>query len=259
VLPGVEIKARSGNSHTLAYALSASKVPPREQYFSAADLVTAVNAHTSGASYAVAAHPYSLLYPWEDFGARFRAIELMSSEAQASAETQAVWFARLRGSIGGKIAGGAFPVGVANTDAHYQAPGTAGITWIRSTTVPLTRTAVWNAIKAGSASASGRGDLGYFTLNGVHQGGVAIVYSTGSLYFSITQRPKTGRKCTEITIRDSNNSVVWRVSNPQSATYNAAIARPAADTFYVVKMVFASGLNTDYSHVWCNPVFVARR
>ena len=259
VLPGVEIKASSGKSHTLGYALAATTVPPREQYFSAVDLVGAVNAHTSGASYAIAAHPYSLLYPWEDFGARFRAMELMSNEVMATAETQATWFALLRGSIGGKIAGGSFPVGVANTDAHYQSPGSAGITWIRSTISPLTRTAVWNAVKAGNASASGRGDLGFFTLNGVQQGGVAIVSSTGSLAFSITQKPKTGRRCTEISIRDSNNSVVWKVSNPQSTTYSASVTRPSADTFYVVKMVFATTGNTDHSHVWCNPVFVDRR
>lgn len=86
-----------------------------------------------------------------------------------------------------------------------------------------------------------------------------VAHSTTTLAFSITQRPVTGRKCTEISIRDRNNAVVWSVSNPTSTTYTRSIAAPSSDTFYVVKMVFAKTNDTDYSHVWCNPVFVDRR
>lgn len=260
VLPGTEIVAASSGGHTLAYALDGSKVPPRDEYFSAPSLVSAIRNHTPGVSYAVVAHPYSTLMPWGDWSATgFRAIELMSQERQASVSTQNKWFALLRAGMGSKIAGGQFVVGVANTDAHlpWQRPGEAGVTWIRSGL--LTRAAVWNQIAAGAVSASGREDLGFFSVNGAQQGGVTTAYSTTKLTFSITQKPVTGRKCTEISIRNSSNAVVWSVSSPTSTTYTRTLSAPSADTFYVVKMVFSKTNDTDYSHVWCNPVFVDRR
>jgi hypothetical protein len=133
------------------------------------------------------------------------------------------------------------------------------VTWIRSTVAPLTRAAVLEAIRSGNASASGREDLGYFTLNGVQQGGVAPARATTALNFQITQKPKTGRKCTEISIRDSNNVAVWSVSNPSAPTFSTTLAAPSASTFFVVKLVFAKTNDTDHSHVWCNPVFVDRQ
>lgn len=264
VLPGVEIKTAAGKGHALGYALSRSTVPPREEYWTPQELITKINAHTSGTSYAVIPHPYgggSGFYGWGDWTATgFRAIELMSNERQASASTQSKWFELLRGNIPGVIGGGRFAVGTAGTDTHLLArPGGNGMNWVRSTTSPLTRTAVWDAVRLGRVSASGRKDLGFFTLNSAQQGSVVIADSTTTLTFSMTQKPVTGRKCTEISIRDKNNGVVWSVSNPTSTTYTKSITAPSSDTFYVVKMVFAKTDNSDYSHVWCNPVFVDRR
>ncbi len=263
VLPGVELMAAANKGHALAYNLAGTRVPPRDEYFSAADLVTAINGHTPGASYAVVAHPYSATADrWGDWSASgFRTIELMSQERQASASTQSKWFELLRAGLASRIAGGPFVVGVANSDAHvtWQRPGEMGVSWIRSTATPLTRSAVWTAIAAGTVSASGREDLGFFTVNGVQQGGVVAASSTTTLTFGVTQRPVTGRKCTEISIRNSANGVAWSIANPTAATYTKSLPAPAADTFYVVKMVFAKTSDTDYSHVWCNPVFVDRR
>lgn len=266
VLPGVEIMSAGNQGHSLGYALSATKVPPRDDYLAPAQVIDALGAHTPGTSFSVVAHPYSVMADvWGDWRAKgFRAIELMSQERQATPATEQRWFALLRAGMAAKIAagsGGAFVVGVANTDSHltWQRPGQAGVTWIRSTVSPLTRDAVYGAIRSGAVSASGREDLGYFTLNGVQQGGVAIASSTTSLKFSITQKPVTGRKCTEVSIRDSNGAVVWSVSNPTTTTLAKTLPAPPADTFYVVKMVFAKTGDTDYSHVWCNPVFVDRR
>ncbi len=263
VLPGTEIMAAANQGHALAYALGGSKAPPRDEYLTPAELVKAINDHTPGSSYAVIAHPYSVAADaWRDWSASgFRAIELMSQERQASASTQTRWFQLLRAGLSSRVAGGPFVVGVANSDSHapWQRPGEAGVTWIRSTTSPLTREAVWNAIRTGAASASGREDLGYFSVNGVQQGGVVAASATTALKFTITQKPVTGRKCTEISIRNSNNAVVWSVSNPTASTCTKTLPAPASDTFYVVKMVFAKTNDTDYSHVWCNPVFVDRR
>ena len=260
VLPATEIMVAANGGHALACALSGARVPPRDQYFSAAGLVGAINDHTPAASYAVVAHPFSATADkWSDWNATgFRAIELMSQERQASTLTQTKWFELLRAGTATRIAGGPFVVGVANSDAHapWQRPGESGVTWIRSTVSPLTRDAVSNAIRAGAVSASGREDLGYFSLNGVQQGGVAVAPGTSGLKFSITQKAVTGRTCTEISIRNSSNKVVWSVSNPALATYSKVLAAPTVDTFFVVKMVFAKTNGTDYSHVWCNPVFV---
>jgi hypothetical protein len=260
VLPGTEIMSAGSGGHALAYALDGTSVPPRDEYYAPSALVNAIWAHTPGASYAVVAHPYSATLPWTGWSASgFRAIELMSQERQASVSTQNKWFALLRAGLSARIAGGPFVVGVANTDAHlpWQRPGEAGVTWIRSGL--YTRTAVWNQIAAGAASASGREDLGFFSINGVQQGGVVTAYSSTTLTFSITQKPVTGRKCTEISIRNSNNAVVWSVSSPKATTYAKSLPTPSADTFYLVKMVFSKTNDTDYSHVWCNPVFLDRR
>jgi hypothetical protein len=263
VVPGTEILAAKKQGHALAYALAPTRVPPRDEYLTPAELIAAIANHTAGASYSVIAHPYSALSDaWGDWSVTgLRAIELMSQERQASTSTQSRWFALMRAGLAAKLAGGQFVVGVANTDAHlaWQRPGEAGITWIRSAVTPLTRAAVLSAIRLGNASASGREDLGFFTINGVQQGGIAPASSTTALNFQITQKPKTGRKCTEISIRDSNNVAVWSVSNPSTTTYNTALAAPSASTFFVVKMVFAKTTDTDHSHVWCNPVFVDRK
>ncbi len=243
VLPGTELMAAANRGHALAYALDGSKVPPRDDYLVPSALVSAINAHTPGSSYAVICHPFSATADrWGDWRATaFRAIELMSQERQATAETQAKWFELLRAGLPARIAGGPFVVGVANSDAHapWQRPGEAGITWIRSTVSPLSRVAVWNAIRSGAVSASGRGDIGYFTLNGVQQGGIVGATAATSLVFNITGRPVTGRKCTEVSIRNVSNGVVWSLANP-GPNVTKTLPAPSADTFYVVKMVFAS-------------------
>lgn len=262
VLPGVEVMSASRQGHALGYALSRATVPPRDEYWSPSELIARSNAHTPGTSYAAIAHPYQGWpnTPWSDWTATgFRAMELMSNERMASASTQGTWFALLRAGIPGVIGGGRFVVGMANTDDHFNNPGGNGMNWIRSTALPLTRTAVWDAVRLGRVSASGRKDLGYFTLNGAQQGSVVIASSTTRLTFSITQKPVTGRRCTGISIRDKNNAVVWSVVNPISTTYTRSIAAPPSGTFYVVKMDFAKADGSDSSHVWCNPVFVDRR
>jgi len=262
VLPGVEVMSVSRQGHALGYALGRAAVPPRDEYWKPADLLSGIESHTPGTSFAVVAHPFQPWpnTPWADWTAdRFRAIELMSNERVASDRTIDAWFAELRSGVPGVIAGGRFVVGMANTDDHFNSPGGNGMNWIRSTARPLTTAALWDALRLGRVSASGRKDLGYFTLNGVQQGGVVAATATTRISFTIVQRPVTGRTCTEVSIRDRNNAVVWSAINPSTSVLTTTLAVPAADTFYVVKMDFARSDRTEPSHVWCNPVFVDRK
>lgn len=262
VLPGVEVMTAGDDGHVLGYALDRTAVPPRDVYLAPQALLDAVNRHSGGTSFGVVAHPFQQWpnEPWADWSTTgFRAIELMSNERVASDATIAAWFALLRRDAAGAVAGNGFTVGLANSDDHFNSPGGAGINWVRSTVAPLSRTAVWEAIRLGRVSASGGRDFGSFTLNGVQQGGVAAVSGTGTLTFTVLQRPVTGRACMEISIRDKNNSIVWSVSNPASSTYTRSIPAPLADGFYTVRMVFAKRDGSDRSHVWCNPVFLDRR
>lgn len=151
-------------------------------------------------------------------------------------------------------------VGIAGSDAHYlMDPGGAGFTWLYSTSYTATyREAIWSAIKAGKVSASGRKDLGVFALNNASQGSVIQVSSSGSLSFKLVQQPVTGRKCTQITIRDKNNTILRTISNPTATETYVTLPAPTSNNFYVVKFVFAKTDNTDYSHVWANPIFVKK-
>jgi len=262
VLPGVELMSASRQGHALGYALGRAAVPPKDEYWMPVDLINRIASHTPSASFAAVAHPFQTWpnTPWSDWTARgFRAIELMSNERVASDRTIATWFSQLRSDVPGVIGGGRFVVGMANTDDHFNNPGGNGVNWIRSTAHPLTTAAVWDALRLGRVSASGRKDLGYFTLNGVQQGGVIAATPTTRLTFTIVQQPVTGRTCTGVSIRDRNNAVVWATRNPNLAVLSTSIAVPASDAFYVVKMDFAKSDGTEPSHVWCNPVFVDRK
>ncbi|HZD59223.1 MAG TPA: hypothetical protein VE439_02060, partial [Anaerolineae bacterium] len=101
-------------------------------------------------------------------------------------------------------------------------------------------------------------DLGVFTINNANQGSVVKVSGSGMLTFKLIQQPVTARKCTQITIRDKNNTIIKTISNPTARAITWTTSAPTSDTFYVVKFVFAKTYNTDYSHVWANPIFVDR-
>ena len=255
VLPGLEIAALLNKSHTLAYGLNTSVLPPADEAYAAATLVDRINAQNPGTSFAVAAHPYLSGMGYEDFTAAFRAIEIISNSATSNSSAVTKWFELLNNAVDKRIAGGSFPVGVGNSDAHTAYTGVNGLTWLRSPQ-GFGPTGVLEALKSGDVTASGRGDLGYFTLNGVEQGGVLPVYPTTSLKLSITQRPRTGRMCTRISVRNRNNAEIWYVANPTQTTYTASVPQPTNDTFRVVTMTFANTDGTDVSNVWCNPVFL---
>lgn len=273
VLPGAEITAKQWNTtlsqyvygDCLGYWLSttASTIPANWAYI-CQGLITAINNHNPGYSYAVIAHPYgggTGAVSWPDWSVTgFRAIELLSNEIQASTATIDKWFSILRANLPSVLAGGRFVVGIGNSDCHYiTPPGEAGFTWVYSTTYsPTNRGGIWAAIKAGRCSASGRKDLGYFTVNGAQQGSKIVATGATVLNFAITQRPVTGRKCTQLTIRNKNNTILRTISNPTTTTTNVLLYPPAADDFYIVKFVFATTASTDYSHVWTNPIFVDR-
>lgn len=260
VSPGAEIASSPPEGHVLGYWLSQSSKPPTNGTYLPQDLINEVTGHNPDDSYAVIAHPYRG-YPWPDWSVTgFKAMELLSYEIQASDSTINKWFELLRAGLSGTIAGNGFVVGLGNTDAHnFMAPGDDGFTWLYSDTYsPTNRGGIWAAIKAGRVSASGRKDLGVFALNDAAQGSVIPVSGSGNLTFKLIQQPVTGRKCTQITIRDKDNTVIYTVSNPTSTETYWTTSAPAVDNFYVVKFVFSKTDDTDYSHVWANPIFVDR-
>jgi hypothetical protein len=117
------------------------------------------------------------------------------------------------------------------------------------------RNPVWSAIKTGRTSASGRGNLGCFTLNDYTQGG--ILRNPDKLKFEVVQKPVTGAHCEQFAIRDKNGNNVW--VSPLNPGENTVINLPAplVDNFFFVHMVFfhdKTGLIT--SDVITSPVFV---
>ncbi|HZD59558.1 MAG TPA: hypothetical protein VE439_03755, partial [Anaerolineae bacterium] len=183
VLPGGEVSSVliQGNpssatqGHVLGYWLSLTKTSiPKNSWYTPQNLINEVNNHNPGYSYPVIAHPYGYL-SWRNWNVTgFRAMELLSNERQAKTETINKWFELLRAGLSSKIAGGSFIVGTGNTDAHnFMAPGDGGFTWLYSETYsPTNRGGIWAAIKAGRVSASGRKDLGIFTISNANQGSV---------------------------------------------------------------------------------------
>jgi len=261
VAPGAEITSASPHGDAPGYWLSTAKTSiPANKTYPPQQLINQINNHNPGYSYAGIAHPYGRP-AWPDWSVTgFRTMELLSNERQASSSTINKWFELLRTGLSGTIAGGGFVVGTGNTDAHnIIAPGDNGFTWLYTTSYsPADRGAIWAAIEAGRVSASGRKDLGVFTLNNAVQGSVIRVTGSDTLTFNLIQQPVSGRKCTQITIRDKNNSIVKTISNPAASETTWFTLVPTSDTFYVVKFVFAKKDNTDYSHVWANPIFIDR-
>jgi hypothetical protein len=226
--------------------------------FSPQGLIDEVNNHDYPNSFAILAHPYGSP-KWPDWSvSRFRGMELMSNEHTAKAKTINKWFEQLRNGMADTFEGKGFVVGLANTDAHNSMdPGDAGFTWLHIGNYSNSnRGAVWNAIKKGRASASGMKDLGVFSINGALQGSVVKVVESGTLDFKLIQQPVSGRKCTEITIRDKDNKVVKRIKNPKTKVTSVSLPVETEATFYVVKYIFCSKSGKDYSHVWANPIFV---
>ncbi|MBC7343568.1 MAG: hypothetical protein H5U02_14170 [Clostridia bacterium] len=192
----------------------------------------------------------------------FRAIELLSYEYIASEETKNKWFDLLRVGLVNTIATGEFVVGVGNTDWHawmlWAKPGDRGFTWVYTQDYQYyLRSPIWNAIRSGHVSASGRKDLGVFAVNGTVQGSVIKVSAQGQLQFKLVQQPVTGRRCTMVRIVDAYRNPIRNIANPGTETY-VTLPPPPNDTFYVVKFEFAATDGSGPSDVWCNPIFIDR-
>ena len=258
-LPGVEITTAESEGDALAYWMSETATNvPNNQTYPPQELIDQINAHNYPNSYAVIAHPYGF-HPWTNWNVTgFRAMELLSQETVAKADTISRWFTLLRSGLSCTLANGRFVVGVGNSDCHnFQAPGFKGFTWVYVTSYsPTDRTAIWDAIRCGRVSASGLKDLGYFTVNSSAQGSVIRVSPGQSLKFTMVQKPVTGRKCTRITVFNKDQVVVYSVTNPASSEVYWTTVAPSADIFYVVKFEFANADGSDTSEVWANPVFV---
>lgn len=180
VCPGAEIATTNPpDEHALAYALSETAAAiPTNQALSPADLTKAINDHNVPYSYPVIAHPFGG-YPWITWDSTtlqyVKAMELMTGEAVSSPSTITKWFELLRAYLPRKIGGGASIVGIGTSDCHnFQDPGYLGFTWAFTTAYGTgNRTAIWDAIRSGAVSASGRKDLGCFSVNSYAQGTLA--------------------------------------------------------------------------------------
>lgn len=276
VLPGVEITTvltqgdpnSTPQGDALGYCLSLTQTTiPQNKQHTPQNLINAINAHNTPNSYTVIAHPYKGgNLSWKNWNVTgFRVMELLSWEIRASTSTINKWFELLRAGLNSTIAGGGFVVGIGCTDAHHiSAPGDRGFSWVYAPNyTPTDRNAIWSAIRMGRVSASGRKDLGVFSLNGFAQGSVVQVTGSNTLTFRLIQQPVSGRRCVGITIRDSNNTVIHTVTNPTATETIWTIPAPANDTFYLVRFVFTTphpehGYDTDHSDVWTNPIFVDR-
>lgn len=258
-LPGVEITTANSQGDALAYWMSETAATvPNNQTYPAQELINQINAHNYPYSYAVIAHPYGA-HPWTNWNVTgFRAMELLSQETVAKPDTISRWFTLLRGGLSTTMSTGRFVVGIGTSDCHnFQAPGFAGFTWVYATSYSSTnRAAIWDAIKSGRVSASGRKDLGYFTVNGAVQGSILNVTPGSSLQFKLVQTPVTGRKCTRITVFNKDQVAVYTVTNPSTSVIYWNTTAPSTDSFYVVKFEFTKTDGSDLSEVWANPVFI---
>lgn len=263
ICPGAEIATTNPpDEHALAYALSETAATiPTNQALAPANLTKAINDHNSPYSYPVIAHPFGG-YPWTTWDSTtlqyVKTMELMTGEAVASPSTITKWFELLRTCLPRKIGGGASIVGIGTSDCHnFQDPGYLGFTWAFTTAYgTANRTAIWDAIRSGAVSVSGRKDLGCFSVNSYAQGSVLRLSPGTALTFRLIQQPVTGRKCSLITVYDQWQNVLTTISNPANTETVWSTTSPAADGFYVVKFNFLATDGTLASEDWANPVFI---
>lgn len=216
---------------------SASSIP-QNKYYTPQNLINAINSHNSPYSYAVIAHPYRGV-KWQNWSVTgFRAMELLSYERTASSSTISKWVSILKANLSNTITGKGFVVGVGNSDHHFWQLIDYGRTWIYTTNYsPTNRAAVWDAIKAGRASATGDGNLGLFTINGYMQGSVVRLPKGGSFTFKVVQQPVTGFVCNKFEIINRDGTVVKTVTNPGTETTISWTA-PYQDWFYFIRFTF---------------------
>jgi hypothetical protein len=261
VLPGFECTALEADSgaDALGYACkeTASSIPTNNA-LTPQQLIDAVNAHNTPYSYSVIAHPYGLP-DWDTWTATgYRCMELLSNEATAKSSTVSKWFSLLSSGLANTILTGKFVVGTGNSDCHNNCgPGDTGLTWLYCPSYGSTnRTAIWNAIRAGAASASALGDLGCFSLNNYMQGSVVNVFPGSTLEFKLVQQPLSTSTCTQLTIYKQNQTVLKGFTNPSTTETIYQTTALSTDTFYLVKFTFFDGVTLMYYEVWASPVFV---
>ena len=242
--------------HALGYRLKESATSiPQNKYYTPQNLINAINSHNSPYSYAVIAHPYRAV-KWQDWSVTgFRAMELLSYERTASSSTISKWVSILKANLPNTIAGKGFVVGVGNSDHHRSWLIDYGRTWIYTTSYsPTNRAAVWDAIKAGRASATGDGNLGLFTINGYMQGSVVRLPAGGSFTFKVVQQPVTGFVCNKFEIINRDGNVVKTVTNPGTETTISWTA-PSEDWFYFIRFTFQYP-GSYPTEVITNPIFL---
>ncbi|MCX6007579.1 MAG: CehA/McbA family metallohydrolase, partial [Chloroflexi bacterium] len=267
VLTGAEFSTNFGG-HLIGYNmnLNADTIPEDNQSILHQDLINQVTATNPPNSFAVIAHPYSKnpaplpSYPWTNWDvSNIGGMELMTDETTVKQDTINTWFSLLNRGLPATLNENArFVVGVGCSDYHFwpQELGKA-FTWVYmpSPIQPSNPNNIWDAIRAGRVSASGRGDLGFFTLDGSEQGSVVTVNQGDTLTFMISQEAVTNRRCKSITIYGKEGNVVRSFSEPIAKTVSCTTT-VSGDNFYVVGFEFWDGTALSLGEVWANPIFV---
>ncbi|MEW6574608.1 MAG: VWA domain-containing protein [Bacillota bacterium] len=265
VLPGVEIAVKDDEGHALGYVMNENAASvPHNQSLQPQALIDAINDHNPPNSFAVIAHPNGHpSFPGYWNLSSFRAIELLSAEYTAEPETISQWFSLLRRGLSSTLSNGKFVVGLGNSDRHSRIIDPQDITcnWIYTTSYSsYNRNAIWDAIRSGRVSASGRGDLGCFSINNAPQGGVIRATAGGTLSWKLVQKPVpnqyNARKCMKITVYDKHQNIIKTFVNPSKEEIYFNTVAPKEDNFYVVKFDFDYDFGFGHSEVWTNPIFV---
>jgi len=254
VCPGVEI-ASVNDAHALAYWQRKDKMPPDEHKYSESELITRITEQNSGYSYGGLAHPNGYYY-WNSWPSNSRTAELISNSYTIDWTTYNEWLEHLKNNLSTTLSTGAFCAAVGNSDYHLGTPG--GCTWLYNKNYASNqRGPIWAAIKAGRTSASGRGNLGVFAVNGYVQG--SVLRNPSSLQFYVVQQPISGAFCKQFAIYDKNSNIVYMSQTNPPETTNVTLPVPSSDNFYYVYFVFFHDpYGNITSDVITSPIFVDR-
>lgn len=214
----------------------------------------------------IIAHPYHILYPWNDWNATgFNGLEIISGQDGYSTQAINRWDTILTTNLQ-NIISGSYPkvIGVANRDTHSI--GYFGINmnyiYTGSQSPPGTnRNQVYNNLIAGRVTASSDGSLAVFSLNGYAPGSIVnvtprdnnitIVVNGESIYGYNTYY------C-EIKVIKNETQIL------QDGFYNSKIENKTytftarSDCYYRVEVIFYTLLNDLYIYSYCfvSPIYV---
>ncbi|MBC7195412.1 MAG: CehA/McbA family metallohydrolase, partial [Caldisericia bacterium] len=261
VCPGEELHTNDGfgNSHLLTYKNSLYV----SSYGTCQELINRVKDNNG---IPIIAHPYHILYPWNDWSASgFNGLEIISGQDGYSTQAVNRWDTILTTNLQ-NIISGSYPkiIGMANNDSHSI--GYFGINmnyvYTGSQSPPGTnRNQVYNNLIAGRITASSDGSLAVFSLNGYAPGSIVnvtpgnnnitIVVNGESIYgyntyYCLIRVIKNGTLILEDGFYDSK--IV-----DKTYTFTAI-----SDCYYRVEVIFYTLLNDQYIYSYCfvSPIYV---